>query len=177
MTAAEARLRAALPATEKVAGISVVALMLSCALTATFEGRENIPYIDRLGKGQPITACYGSTIGIVWGRRYSDEECRQMLLRDGRSHAEAIQPYLPPNLPDKTAAAFYDFGYNVGAGTFARSSVSRKAKAGDLVGACHAISLYQFTNGKDCRIAANRCGGIPKRRAAEVKLCLEGLSE
>lgn len=175
MTAADLRLRAALPATEKAAGVTAGALMLMCALTATFEGKVNVPYIDWLGKGRPLTACYGSTIGVERDRRYSDAECQQMLYRDARQHANDILPYLPPRLPDKTAAAFYDFGYNVGAVTFSKSSVSRKALAGDLVGACNAINLYQFTNGKDCRIAANRCGGIPKRRAAEVKLCLEGL--
>lgn len=163
------------PKTEKTAGVTAGALALACMLIAGFEGKENTPFIDKLGKGQPITGCYGSTIGIVWGRTYSDAECQQMLYRDARSHAEAILPYLPPRLPDKTAAAFYSFGYNVGSLTFAKSSVSRKALAGDLPGACRAIGLYQFSNGKDCRIKANRCGGIPKRRAAEVSMCLEGL--
>ena len=178
MTAAELRLRAAVgPKTEKTAGVSAVALMLACGLIAAFEGKENTPYVDKLGKGQPLTACNGSTIGIVPGRRYSDAECQQMLYRDARQHASDILPYLPPGLPDKTAAAFYDFGYNVGAQTFAKSSVSRKALAGDLAGACRAIGLYVFTRGLDCRIKANRCGGIPKRRAAEVSLCLEGLGQ
>lgn len=160
---------------ERGASVSAVALALACALIAASEGKVNVPYIDALGKGKPLTACYGSTIGVERGRRYSDAECEQMLYRDARQHANDILPYLPPRLPDKTAAAFYDFGYNVGAQTFAKSSVSRKALAGDLAGACRAIDLYQFTNGKDCRIAANRCSGITKRRAAEVKLCLEGL--
>jgi hypothetical protein len=34
-----------------------------------------------------------------------------------------------------------------------------------------------YSAGKDCRIKANRCGGIPKRRTAEVALCLEGLGQ
>ena len=157
--------------------VGAVALAMACLLIASFEGKENTPYPDKLGKGQPWTACYGSTISIVPGRRYSDAECQQMLYRDAKSHAEAILPYLPPGLPDKTAAAFYDFGYNVGSATFAKSSVSRKALIGDLAGACKAMGLYVYTAGKDCRIAANRCGGIPKRRAAEVKLCLEGLGQ
>lgn len=177
MTPAEARLRAALPPTEKAAGVSAIALALACTLIASFEGKVNTTYVDRLGKGQPLTYCYGSTVNAVKGQTYTDAQCQQALYRDARQHANDILPYLPPRLPDKTAAAFYDFGYNVGAQTFAKSSVSRKALAGDLAGACRAINLYQFSNGKDCRIAANRCGGIPRRRAAEVKLCLEGLSK
>lgn len=165
------------PRTEKAAGVTAGALALACAMIASFEGLESTTYVDKLGKGQPLTACYGSTIGVVWGRTYSDEECRQMLLRDARQHAEAIRPYLPPYLPDKTAAAFYDFGYNLfGSGPeFAKTSVSRKALAGDLPGACRAMGLYVYANKKDCRIKANRCGGIIRRRAAEVSLCLEGL--
>lgn len=160
---------------ERGAGVTAGALALACALIAANEGEVRTTYIDALGRGKPLTYCFGSTVGAVQGRTYSAEECQQALYRDARQHANDILPYLPPGLPDKTAAAFYDFGYNVGAKTFAASSVSRKAKAGDLAGACRAMGLYVFTQGKDCRIAANRCGGIPKRRAAEVKLCLEGL--
>jgi lysozyme len=162
---------------ERSAGVSAAALALACGLIASFEGEVRIPYIDSLGKGKPLTVCYGSTINVVPTRTYTAEECQQMLYRDARSHAHEVQAYLPANLPDQTAAAFYDFGYNVGTTTFARSSIVRKAQAGDLVGACNAISLYTYTNGKDCRIAANRCSGIVRRRNAEVSLCLKGLGQ
>lgn len=176
MTATAPNLRGA-QQIERGAGISAAALALACALIATFEGEVRTTYVDRLGRGQPLTYCFGSTIGAEAGRTYSAEECQQALYRDGRSHATAILPHLPPGLPDQTAAAFYDFGYNVGAATFAKSSVSRKAKAGDLAGACRAMALYVYTAGKDCRLAASRCSGIVKRRAAEVSLCLKGLGQ
>lgn len=160
----------------KASGVSAAALAIACTLIAGYEGLVKTAYVDKLGKGQPLTVCYGSTIDVIPGKRYTDAECQAMLLRDARSHAEAIQPYLPPRLPDQTAAAFYDFGYNVGATTFAKSSVSRKALAGDLVGACKAMGLYVYANGKDCRLKASRCGGIVKRRADEVSLCLKGLT-
>ena len=173
-----ANLRPAInPRTEKAAGVTAAALALACALIAGHEGKVNTTYIDALGRGKPLTYCYGSTVGAVAGKRYTEEQCEQALYRDARQHANDILPYLPPRLPDRTAAAFYDFGYNVGAETFRRSSVSRKALAGDLAGACRAMGLYVFTQGKDCRIAANRCGGIIKRRNAEVALCLSGLSQ
>lgn len=160
----------------KASGVTAAALAIACAMIAQHEGLVRTTYVDRLGKGQPLTACYGSTVGVVAGKTYSRAECQAMLLRDARKHAEEVQRYLPPGLPDKTAAAFYDFGYNVGAETFRKSSVSRKALAGDLVGACKAIGLYRYSNGKDCRLAASRCGGIVKRRNDEIALCLEGLS-
>lgn len=68
-------------------------------------------------------------------------------------------------------------GYNMGATTFCRSSMSRKAKAGDLRGACKALGLYVFSGGKDCRLKASNCGGIVKRRQDEIALCERGLSQ
>jgi lysozyme len=156
------------------AGVSAVALAIATAMIAAHEGEVRIPYVDRLGRGQPLSVCYGETHGVEQ-REYSHAECMAMLERSALKHAEAISPCLPPGLPDQTAAAFYDFGYNVGATTFCKSSVSRKAKAGDLAGACRAIGLYVYSGGRDCRIKANRCGGIVKRRQDEIALCLKGV--
>lgn len=156
------------------ATVSAGALALMVVFTAAHEGEVRKTYIDVLGGGK-LTYCYGSTLDAVAGAVFTHQECLDALQRDGRSHAEAVQHYLPSNLPDQTAAALYDFGYNVGAATFAKSSVSRRALAGDLPGACRAMALYMFTNGKDCRLAASRCAGIPIRRNDEVVLCLKGL--
>lgn len=163
--------------TERGAGVSAVALAAACMFIAAHEGEVRTTYRDLLGKGQPLTYCYGSTAGAVAGRTYTHSECLDALQRDAYAHAREAQAYLPPRLPDRTAAAFYDFAYNVGVDTFARSSVSRKALAGDLVGACRAMALYVYANGNDCRVAASRCGGIVTRRADEVSLCLKGLAE
>lgn len=160
----------------KVAGVSAAAIAIMVAFTAPYEGQSLVAYVDELGRGKPITWCYGETSGDVkLGDRFTPDECRAALERSAYKHAKAISPCLPTDLPDKTAAAFYDFGYNVGAATFCKSSISRKAKAGDLIGACKAIGLYVYTSGKDCRIKANRCGGIIRRRNDEIRLCLEGL--
>lgn len=143
---------------------------------AQYEGLATVAYVDHLGRGKPITWCYGETSGDVRvGQKFTPQECRAALQKSAYKHAAAIQPCLPQGLPDKTAAAFYDFGYNLGPQAFCRSSISRKALAGDLRGACRAIGLYVYSAGKDCRIKANRCGGIPRRRNDEIALCLEGL--
>lgn len=158
-------------------GVSAGALAIMTLFAADFEGLELVAYVDHLGRGKPITWCYGETSGNVReGDRFTPEECRAALQASALKHAKAVSPCLPPGLPDKTAAAFYDFGYNVGPATFCKSSISRKALAGDLRGACNAIGLYVYTAGKDCRVKANRCGGIIRRRNDEIRLCLEGLS-
>jgi lysozyme len=161
----------------KVAGFSAAALAVACALIASHEGEVRRTYVDRLGKGSPLTYCYGSTQGAVEGRTYNHAECLAALETDAKRHAKDIAPCLPPGLPPKTAGAFIDFGYNVGATTFCKSSVSRKALAGDLHGACRSIGLYVYSNGKDCWLKTSRCGGIPRRRADEITLCQEGLRQ
>jgi lysozyme len=155
--------------------VAAGALALMVAFTAPHEGEVRRTYVDMLGKGHPLSYCYGETAGAVAGKTYTHSECLEALRVSAMDHAQDVAKCLPAGLPDSTAAAFYDFGYNAGAPTFCRSSMARKAKVDDLRGACAALSLYVFTNGKDCRIAANRCGGIVRRRMAERELCLEGL--
>lgn len=150
------------------------ALAMACALLiAPREGEVRHTYADINGK---LTYCFGSTSGAVADRTYTHQECLDALQRDAASHAADIAKCLPESLPVPVRAAFDSAGYNMGAPTFCRSSMSRKAKAGDLAGACSALGLYVYSGGKDCRIRANLCSGIAKRRAAEMELCRKGLA-
>lgn len=159
------------------AAVSAAALAIATALIASNEGEVRHVYVDHLGRGEPLSWCYGETAGNVkLGDTFTHEECIGFLRKSAEKHAKAILPCIPAGLPDRTAAAFYDFGYNIGSAGFCRSSVSRKAMAGDLRGACRSISLYVYSAGKDCRVKANKCGGITRRRADETALCLSGLS-
>lgn len=170
--------------------VTAAALALAVGLISSHEGEVRRTYVDRLGRGEPLTYCYGETAGAVAGRTYTHAECLEALRTSAMAHAQDVARCLPPKLPDATAAAFYDMGYNLGAPLFCRSAIYRaptakiphptqglawKANHGDLAGACAAISLFTYSAGKDCRIAANRCSGIVKRRAAERELCDEGL--
>lgn len=154
------------------AGVGAAALALACALIAGHEGEVRHTYADINGK---LTYCYGSTAGAIKGHGYTHADCLAALQRDAATHAGEVAACLPAKLPDQTAAAFYSAGYNMGAPVFCRSSMSRKALAGDLKGACNALGLYVFSGGKDCRIKANKCGGIVARRTDERTLCLKGL--
>ena len=158
------------------AGVTAAALALACGMIAAHEGMIPTPYVDRLGKGQPLTVCYGETHGVIPGKRYTPAECRAMLEISALDHAVEAQACLPYGLPAKTAAAFYDISYNIGARAFCKSSIARKAAAGDLHGACKAVLLYRFSNGRDCSIRSNKCGGVWRRRQDEAALCLEGLA-
>ncbi|MFA0499705.1 lysozyme, partial [Vibrio sp. 10N.222.46.A1] len=45
---------------------------------------------------------------------------------------------------------------------------------GDHQGACNEYPRWVFVNGKDCRLKQSNCAGIPKRRATEQHVCLNG---
>lgn len=161
---------------ERTAGVSAAALAIMVSFTAVHEGEVRIPYIDSLGRGKPITVCYGSTHNVKVGHVYTHQECLDALKVEGERHAEDVQRCLPGGLPDNTAASLYDFGYNVGATAFCKSSVSKLALAGDTKTACYAMGKFVWSGGKDCRIKANKCSGIVIRRADEIALCLKGLN-
>ena len=160
----------------KAAGVTAGALALACSVIAAHEGEVRHTYVDHIGKGGAVLSyCYGETAGAVAGRTYTHEECQAQLRASALVHAQGVAKCLPSGLPDATAAAFYDAGYNLGAPTFCKSSMSRKALAGDVAGACDALLLYVYSNGKDCRLKASNCAGIAQRRNDERDLCLKGL--
>lgn len=159
------------------AAVSAAALAIATAFIAVREGEVRHTYVDRAGRGgNVLTYCYGATAGAKAGQTYTHAECLVSLREQALKHASEVQSCLPGGLPPETAAAFYDFGYNIGSGGFCRSSVARKANRGDLAGACRAIGLYVLSNGKDCRIRSNGCYGVAKRRTDETALCLSGLT-
>lgn len=154
-------------------GFSVAAVAAATGLLIKFEGKRNDPYWDAIGKA--MTVCYGETNAPM--RRYTDAECQALLKVSVEKHGDkGIAKCLPANTPLGPQIGFLSIGYNLGEKKFCASSMSRRAMAGDFKGACAAISLYQFSKGKDCRIKANRCGGLPIRRAEERAVCEIGLS-
>ena len=97
------------------------------------------PYIDKLGRGQPLTVCNGITgAGVVAGKWYTPADCYE--LEKGRylqaeRAAKRLLAYWA-SYDAITQATFLDFIHNKGEGAFAGSTMLRKANAGDLVGAC-----------------------------------------
>lgn len=153
---------------QKVAAV-LAAAALAVPTIAVFEGKVNHGYADPgpLGVKLP-TACYGSTKGIVLGKKYTDQQCAEMLAADAVTHGLEIAPCLPESLPIETRAAFTSFGFNVGTSAFCKSTLSRKAMAGDLRGACAELSKWT-------RAGNREMAGLVRRRAAERQLCEKGL--
>jgi lysozyme len=145
-------------------GASSVALVIP--LVVYYEGVVLRTYADPINK---ITACTGHTgPELRMGQRYTKEQCETMLYGDLLKHADALNCIKTP-LADNQKAAFLSFAFNVGNGAFCKSTLARKANAGDLMGACAELSRWVMAGGRELP-------GLVKRRAAERHLCEKGLT-
>lgn len=147
----------------KVASAGAVALAV--ATIAPWEGRELRAYRDIVGVP---TICYGETRGVKMGDAATPAECETMLAKAVAEFEVGIRQCLPASLPDETRAAFISAAYNIGQSAFCGSSMSRRALAGDLRGACDALLMWDKAGGRAVR-------GLTNRRNAERDLCLSGL--
>lgn len=97
------------------------------------------PYIDRNGKGQPLTVCNGLTgPEVVASRYYSPAECfRLEKARYLKSEAAAKRLFrFWDSYTVWQKAVFIDFIWNKGEGALAGSTLLAKANRGDVIGAC-----------------------------------------
>lgn len=153
----------------KRAGVGLtVAGTLAVATIGAYEGLRLASYRDVIGVW---TVCYGETRGVKPGMRFTKAQCDTKLV-DGLADFEAgMRRCLtnPDAIPDKPYVAFLSLAYNVGTGAFCKSTVARRANAGDLRGACDALLAFNKAGGRVVQ-------GLVNRRQAERKLCLAGLS-
>ena len=133
------------------------------------------PYVDKLGKGQPLTVCNGITgAGVVAGRYYTPADCYR--LEVGR-YREA-EAFLAKSVPTYNAANVFqraaglDFVHNKGAGAFSTSTYRRKWIAGDTVGACRENEKW---NRGTVRGVSVVLPGLKIRGDANSDLCANGL--
>ena len=145
-------------------GAGAVTMVLPVALL--YEGTVHSTYKDPINK---ITACTGHTgPELRMGQTFTKEQCETMLYGDLLKHADALNCIKTP-LADNQKAAFLSFAFNVGNSAFCKSTLARKANAGDLMGACAELSRWVMAGGRELP-------GLVKRRAAERQLCEKGLT-
>lgn len=154
-------------------GIAGVVLTAAGVLAGSFvggwEGKRNRAYYDIVGVK---TICYGETRGVEMGDVKTDAECMEMLgaaLVDFEQGMRKCLGAAADTVPDGTYVAFLSLAYNVGTGAFCRSTVVRRAVAGDLRGACNAILAFNRAGGRVVY-------GLQRRRAAERELCLRDIT-
>lgn len=97
------------------------------------------PYVDKLGRGQPLTVCNGVTVPeVVAGRYYTPADCfriekRRYLLAEAA--ATRMLTYWQ-TYDDFAKATFIDFIWNKGEGNFETSTMRVLANRGQLGPAC-----------------------------------------
>lgn len=150
------------------------AIVLLLGLLTTAEERRYTAYYDLAGI---LTVCDGITgPDVVKDKTYTDADCDRL----GKRYVERMSRTMghctgPLNF--REWIAWGHFTYNTGTPAFCNSTAAKLLRAGQYEAACYQMPRWRFVtkHGRkvDCAIKANNCGGIPKRRALELSMCLE----
>lgn len=151
-------------------GAALMAIVMG-TVTPTLQDVEGTKYQAYKDIGGILTVCTGHTgPDVVVKKVYTPEECAALTTKDATTAAQgvlAVSPHLlyhPMQL-----AAMVSFSYNVGTGTYGKSSVAALANKGDFIGACNALLKYTYANGK-------YVPGLATRRTQEQTICLSTLT-
>lgn len=148
------------------------AVAMATAIAVPAEGLRQVAYYDPVGI---LTICYGDTNNVAPGQVASLDECKARLDKEMLHAIEQVER-CRPGLPVNVLAAFGDAAYNIGpriACDIERSTAARYLAAGDYGNACAQLPRWD----KACR--AGVCVALPgltKRRNAEFKVCMTGLT-
>lgn len=148
------------------------ALAMTVNIVEKAEGIKYHPYIDIAGVK---TVCAGITgSDVVWGKTYTESECKALLVKHLTVAKNEVDRSVKVAIPDSMRASLYDFTYNVGTGSFRKSTLLKKVNRGDLQGACQELySWVYFTNPKTNRKEFSR--GLKNRRTMEYGYCVKDL--
>lgn len=147
-------------------------VVLLVAALGVNEGMRTKPYYDSVGV---LTVCEGITgPDVVAGRTYTLAECYSLRDKFIERMNVRLGACLTEPVSQEEWIAYGHFSYNVGPKWFCQN-FAPMINAGDNRGACMRIERYVFADGRDCRIKANNCPGIVKRRAFERDMCLSGV--
>ena len=151
-----------------------VSITLAMELGSHFEssGRHiGTPYVDKVGKGQPLTVCNGVTgPEVVAGRYYTKTDCMRlelpMYLAAEAAAKRMFRHWSTYNV--WVQASLIDMIYNLGEAQVAGSTMRALANAGDLDGACAQMPRWVrgTVNGKSAVLA-----GLVDRRGTTAELC------
>ena len=138
---------------------------IGIASIAGYEGLSTVAYKDPVGIP---TICYGYTENVFMGMKRTKEECVYILQTEVDKFTEGFLKRYTGPLSQGELDAYVSFVYNVGLGALDRSTLLKKLKSGDRVGACNELKKWVYAGGK-------KLNGLVARRNAENKMCLQGL--
>lgn len=149
-------------------------VVLAMELGAYFESSGKhigTPYVDRVGKGQPLTVCNGITgPEVVAGRYYSPDDCKRLELpryqEAERAAKRLFKHWVLYNV--WVRASLIDMIYNLGEAAVAGSSMRTLANAGNLAAACAQMTRWVYGTVGGQRTVLN---GLLDRRQTTTELC------
>ena len=146
----------------------IAAGVLTAAVTVIgiWEGRSLVAYMDPVGIP---TICDGYTHGVKMGDVATPKQCDQLTRQEAAKALAVVDGSVDRQLPAGVRVALTSFVYNVGPGNYQRSTLLRKLRAGDYVGACNELPKWVYAGGRKLR-------GLERRRQAEKEICLSGLN-
>ncbi len=142
-------------------------------IVAQWEGLRTTAYLDSIASPPVWTICYGETFNVRPGETRTRAQC-EAGLRDGlerywRDYRRGVdRAALAGILRPQPDAAMTSLTWNIGAGAMLRSTALRRLNAGDISGACEALTWFDRAGGRVIR-------GLQNRRADEYRLCMEGV--
>ena len=143
-------------------GLAASLTLAGAYLVGPWEGMEKKAYQDVVGVW---TVCYGETQYVKRGDTYTAEECNNQLAKSLPRYQEQMLRYVKVPLTPYQEAAFISFTYNVGVGSFAKSTLLKKLNRSDYQGACEELRKWVYAGGKKYQ-------GLVNRREDEYKMCI-----
>ena len=137
-------------------------------LIKAYEGVRFKPYRDCVGLytvGVGHLIGDGTVLPDSWNRTFSIEEVNELLVADVRKFELGVARYVNVELSQNQYDAIIDFCFNLGLGTFQRSSVRQAINRRDTPSTIRHLLSYNKANGKVVK-------GLDNRRKAEALLFL-----
>ena len=147
-------------------------LDIAVPLVAKWEGNSLTAYLDTIADPPVWTICHGHVEGVYAGMTMTASQCDELLRHDLISYRERLHKYftldtISYRLPPPRDAAFTSLGYNCGPDGIGRSTAVRRLNAGDIVGACDAMTWWKYAGKRVVR-------GLFNRRLDERDQCMIG---
>lgn len=145
----------------------VAALSLSVSGLSMIQQHEGLSYGVYLDPVGIPTVCWGHMDKrLKVGSHYSRKDCERYLLEDSRSAQAAVNELVKVPLTQNQYDALVSLVFNIGRGSFARSSLLKKLNAGDMTGAAQEFPRWVYAKGK-------KLPGLITRRNDEMELFLK----
>ncbi len=147
----------------RTAMVSAAVMCCASSFVMREEGLRTSAYLDSVGVP---TICYGETENVKLGDVKTPEECSELFSAKLGFYAYSVNALIDRPLPPESLAAFTSWAYNVGLNAARKSTLVKKARTGDISGACAELPKWKYAGGKPILL---------KRREREKELCLRGL--